>query len=455
MDKRSFKSNFKRVAMIFCFIFATIGIFLGMSPAQNVKAATVGKPLDKYEAGWQRYNYNDSKIKYIGTGWFHYAGGNDNLCLLKNNPKVNFMFYGTKLRILDYSYNNRATKVNVIIDGIQVGTFNETTIASKYTLVYENNGLTQGAHTVELNCDGSSGDYLSLSALDIDSTGYLIDPNSVTGMKLDKDKLDLNVAQTGSLIATISPDNATDKNIKWTSSDSTIATVDSTGKVTALKVGTATITATTQDGTNLSASCIVTVKNPLILNIETEKDKINVNETVSANVVIDNITNIAAEDIRIKYDATKLQFDNMEEVDGIKLVKSQTNPGELRVIVASKGASNIVNAKKVLLKLNFKGIAKGEALVDVTKGRVSDGITTEQDLTDENCGQATITIENSDVNNSGEFTLLDLAIDARHYGEDPSTLSQYNTDIVVNNAIDDADLLEISNQMLLNSNYTF
>ena len=61
----------------------------------------------------------------------------------------------------------------------------------------------------------------------------------------------------------------------------------------------------------------------------------------------------------------------------------------------------------------------------------------------------------SDVNNSGEYTLLDLGIDARHFGKDPksSELSEYNTDIVVNNAIDDDDLLEISRRMMLNSNY--
>ncbi|WP_406541605.1 cohesin domain-containing protein [Clostridium ljungdahlii] len=157
-----------------------------------------------------------------------------------------------------------------------------------------------------------------------------------------------------------------------------------------------------------------------VLNIEPEKTKIKKTETVSANLTIDNIKDIAAEDVRIKYDSTKLQFLGADEVDGMKLVKSDGKDGELRFIVASKGSANVVNAKKTLLKLNFKGIAAGDALVDVTKGRVSDGITTEEDLTDEQCGQATITIEDStlkDVNNSGEFTLLDLAIDGRHYGK--------------------------------------
>ena len=60
------------------------------------------------------------------------------------------------------------------------------------------------------------------------------------------------------LTATVSPDNATDKSVTWTSANETIATVDATGKVTALKAGSTDITATTANGK--SASCRITVK---------------------------------------------------------------------------------------------------------------------------------------------------------------------------------------------------
>jgi hypothetical protein len=82
----------------------------------------------------------------------------------------------------------------------------------------------------------------------------------------------------------------------------------------------------------------------------------------------------------------------------------------------------------------------------------------EKDLTDKECDQAIITIEGAkDVNNSGEFTLLDLGIDARHLNKDPKAteLLKYNTDVVVNNSIDDNDLLQIGKYMLTNSNYSF
>ncbi|WML37819.1 Ig-like domain-containing protein [Clostridium sp. OS1-26] len=81
-----------------------------------------------------------------------------------------------------------------------------------------------------------------------------------TGISLDKTSTNLTVGQTDSLTATITPDNATNKNMKWVSSDPNIVTVDENGKVTAVKEGTTTVSAITMDGSNLNASCIVTVK---------------------------------------------------------------------------------------------------------------------------------------------------------------------------------------------------
>jgi len=94
-----------------------------------------------------------------------------------------------------------------------------------------------------------------------------------------------------------------------------------------------------------------------------EKEKIKVGEFVNTSIEIDNVTEIAAEDIIVKYNTEKLQFIDFEEIDGIKLVYTNENNGELRFILASKGSSNIVNSRKSLLNLKFKGKAVGEALL--------------------------------------------------------------------------------------------
>ena len=82
-----------------------------------------------------------------------------------------------------------------------------------------------------------------------------VDVESVT---LDKTTLSLTVGETATLTATVKPDDATDKNVTWTSSDESVAKV-ADGKVTAVKSGKATITAKCEDKT---AECAVTVTVP-------------------------------------------------------------------------------------------------------------------------------------------------------------------------------------------------
>lgn len=80
-----------------------------------------------------------------------------------------------------------------------------------------------------------------------------------TGVKLNKTSLELYTTQKATLKATVSPSNASNNSVKWKSSDTSVATVSSSGVVTAVGKGTATITCKTED-TGKSASCKVTVK---------------------------------------------------------------------------------------------------------------------------------------------------------------------------------------------------
>lgn len=79
---------------------------------------------------------------------------------------------------------------------------------------------------------------------------------AVASIELDQTSLSIKPGETAILTATVKPDNAPDKTVTWTSSDPEIATVDETGKVTAIKEGTATITAKTGEK---SAICSVLV----------------------------------------------------------------------------------------------------------------------------------------------------------------------------------------------------
>ncbi len=80
----------------------------------------------------------------------------------------------------------------------------------------------------------------------------------VTGVSLDQTSLTLAEGGTSQLTATVQPHDATNKNVRWTSSNDSVATVDANGNVNAVGVGTATITVTTADG-GKTATCTVTV----------------------------------------------------------------------------------------------------------------------------------------------------------------------------------------------------
>lgn len=87
-------------------------------------------------------------------------------------------------------------------------------------------------------------------------------PAKVISVKLNKTSLSLKIGSTAYLSATVSPGGANRK-VTWVSSDPSIATVSSVGKVTGIKTGTATITAMTVDG-GYTASCQVTVAAKMI-----------------------------------------------------------------------------------------------------------------------------------------------------------------------------------------------
>lgn len=86
---------------------------------------------------------------------------------------------------------------------------------------------------------------------------------AVTKVRLDKTATTLVEGDTEELMATVMPENATDKGIEWKSSDESVATVSQTGLVTALKEGSSAITVITNDG-GFKATCDVTVNKKVI-----------------------------------------------------------------------------------------------------------------------------------------------------------------------------------------------
>ena len=114
---------------------------------------------------------------------------------------------------------------------------------------------------------------------------------SVSSISLNKTSITLTIGDTISLIATILPDNATDKTITWSSSNANVATVDN-GKVKGITVGIATITAVSG---NVKAECSVTVNPVEVTSIALNNDKLSLiignSYQLTATVFPNNATN--------------------------------------------------------------------------------------------------------------------------------------------------------------------
>ena len=91
-----------------------------------------------------------------------------------------------------------------------------------------------------------------------DTCDVTVLPRKVESVSLNKTVLEIKEFASETLIATVNPSGATDSSVSWSSSDPSVATVSSSGKVTAVEEGTCLITVTTNDG-GKTATCSVTV----------------------------------------------------------------------------------------------------------------------------------------------------------------------------------------------------
>ncbi len=155
------------------------------------------------------------------------------------------------------------------------GTWNEKKDGSlELTVKEQNNQLTNISKSIKVAYDSNKKEYattvkftsagfnfvLPLNGKDTGSTSASESTVQVTGISLDKTTLNLTVGKTAALTATISPGNATNKGVTWTSAEENVATVEN-GKITAKSAGTTYIIAASKDG-GFVATCKVIVNEP-------------------------------------------------------------------------------------------------------------------------------------------------------------------------------------------------
>ena len=119
----------------------------------------------------------------------------------------------------------------------------------------DENGLVTAVSVGEANITATAVDGSGVTA----TCKVTVTPKLVTSVILDESELTIEKNFTEQLTATVAPDDADNLSLTWTSDNEEVATVDENGLVTAVGEGTATITATANDGSGVSASCVVTV----------------------------------------------------------------------------------------------------------------------------------------------------------------------------------------------------
>ena len=167
----------------------------------------------------------------------------------------------------------------------------------------------------------------------------------VTKVTLNKTTASVVKGKTLTLKATVTPTNATNKNVTWRSSNTKIATVDGNGKVTAVAAGTATITCTAADGSRKSATCKITVTNPAVKVTKLRMNKTSVDllkgKTVQLKVTVtpSNATNKA-----VTWTSSNKRIATVTSNGLVKAVRT----GTVTITAKAKDGSG----KKVTCKIN-------------------------------------------------------------------------------------------------------
>ena len=159
-------------------------------------------------------------------------------------------------------------------------------------------------------------------------------PVAVSGVALNKKVATVNVGKKVTVKATVTPANADNKTLAWTSSNTKIATV-SNGVVKGVKAGRVIITAKTTDGSNISATCTVTVKQP-VTRVKFNKSFVKLTKkgnsaTLKATAYPSNAN---VKKLTIKSENTKV----------VKVSKSRINSGATFKVTAVKKGTAYVRA---------------------------------------------------------------------------------------------------------------
>lgn len=291
---------------------------------------------------------------------------------------------------------------------------------------------------------------------------------SVTSISLNKTVANLNVGGSVTLIASVSPTNATNKNLEWSSSSTNVATV-ADGVVTAVAAGTATITVKSKDGSNISATCTVTVtaseadtdisslENVIyISNIETNKGndvELSVklkNNTVDVTAFSFNL--VLPEGFSVKKVARGTRTKVLDDDDEYIFTFASSDKPGMKYVQAYNMQNAILNGKdgeiaKITISVP-ESVSAGDYPIIITDGEISYGSSY---VLNERV-KSTLTVKTyivGDANGDGRVSITDVSTIAGYLlGNTPEQFSAAGADVNVDGRISITDVSTLASLLL-------
>jgi uncharacterized protein YjdB len=199
-----------------------------------------------------------------------------------------------------------------------------------------------GTGSAIVNVTTDDGGYSAICIVEV--TIYVI---HVTSVDISYKSLNLQCGKTWQLYALISPLNATDQNVQWSSSDSSIASVSTTGLVTAVAPGTAAITLKTIDG-GFQASCSVTSTAVSVTGISLSKSATSI-ELGSNETLVATVTPVNATNKNVTWQSADSSIASVDESGKVQAISLGSTIITVKTVDANKTASCSVTVSPVTI----------------------------------------------------------------------------------------------------------
>ena len=279
---KSAKTNIMSMFVFLVLVGLGVYLFIIDNERRHIKLTDKNIHIVLSENEWTSKNY-ELTIKYDGLASKHIKGysfdggkswSNSNIYYVEKNEKLNIEIKDINNKVYSFDYDiNNIDKEGPIIevqDNIQVLKGSKINYSDYVKVNDEGSGLRDevvytpntidttklGEYTVQIYAIDKLANK-TISSMKIKVVNKIENVN-VSKLTIEPSNLDMKVDEENILNINIEPKNATNKTIKWASSDESIVTVDVGGKVKAIKEGNATITATSSNG--VVSTCTIIVK---------------------------------------------------------------------------------------------------------------------------------------------------------------------------------------------------